>query len=148
MVERPDGTLREVSYGGLVVRGRIEDGTAEFAAVVPRHRTALTLPKGGADADETGAQTALREVREETGLVAAVRSSLGSVDYWYRRSGRRVFKSVHFFLCDLVGGDVADHDDEVREVRWVRIDDAPKALTHRGEREIVRRAVAALRADL
>jgi 8-oxo-dGTP pyrophosphatase MutT (NUDIX family) len=147
--ERGDGTLREVSYGGLVVRGDLADGSAELIAVVPRGKRALALPKGGAfSQDETGVQVALREVREETGLEASVRESLGSVDYWYRRGGRRVFKSVHFYLCDYVAGDIGDHDDEVDEVRWVPLEQAEAALSYRGEREIARRALARLRGAL
>jgi len=146
--ERPDGSLREVSYGGLVIRGSLAAGTAELATVVPRGRGSLTLPKGGADAGETGPQTALREVREETGIHAAVRDPLGHVDYWYRRGGRQVFKSVHYFLCDYVGGDTADHDEEVDEVRWIPLEQAPEALSHRGEREVARRALARLSESL
>ena len=147
--ERGDGTLREVSYGGLVVRGDLAAGTAELIAVVPRGKRALALPKGGASGrGETGEQVALREVREETGLEATVREALGSVDYWYRRSGRRIFKSVHFYLCDYVSGDIADHDDEVDDVRWIPLEGAEAALSYRGEREIALRALARLRAAL
>ena len=132
------GVIREVSYGGLVVRDG--DEGPEMLAIVPRGKTALALPKGGADAAETGEQTGLREVREETAIEATVRAALGDVRYWYRRGGRRVFKIVHFYLCDHVGGDIEAHDDEVEEVRWVPLAQAPRLLTYRGEREIAERA--------
>jgi 8-oxo-dGTP pyrophosphatase MutT (NUDIX family) len=148
VTERRDGTLREVSYGGLVVRGSLADGTAEMAAVVPRGKQVLALPKGGSNSDETGSQVALREIREETGIEARLRAPLGSVDYWYRRSGRRVFKTVHFFLCDYVDGDTSAHDDEVDEVRWIPLEQAETLLNYRGERDVARRAVASLRASL
>ena len=61
----------------------------------------------------------MREVREETGLTVTVRASLGDVTYWYRRSGRRVRKTVRFFLCDFVEGSTDDHDHEVTEARWI-----------------------------
>ena len=77
------------------------------------------LPKGGMEAGETPEQAAAREVREETGVVAAVREPLGDVRYTYRRGGRRVRKTVHFFLCDYVAGSTEDHDHEVDEARWI-----------------------------
>jgi len=135
--------IREVSYGGLVVRGE----PPEVVVIVPRGTTALGLPKGGADERESGAETAVREVREETGIVAKVREPLGDVRYWYRRGGRRVFKTVHFFLCDFVGGDTADHDHEVDDARWIPLADAVTELTYSGERELAERALSKLSGD-
>jgi 8-oxo-dGTP pyrophosphatase MutT (NUDIX family) len=136
--------LRELSYGGVVVRGDMTDGTAELAAIVPRGKRALALPKGGANPDEPPEATAVREVREETGLTATVRTQLGDVTYWYRRSGRRVRKTVRFFLCDFVEGSTDDHDHEVTEARWIPLQEAPDALTYAGEREMVERAIGLL----
>jgi len=143
---RDDGRepLRELSFGGVVVRGDIDAGTAEIAAIVPRGKRALALPKGGANPDEAPEQTAEREVREETGLTATVRTQLGDVTYWYRRSGRRVRKTVRFFLCDFVEGSTDDHDHEVTEARWIPLHEASSALTYPGEREMVERAIGVL----
>jgi 8-oxo-dGTP pyrophosphatase MutT (NUDIX family) len=131
---------REISAGGVVVR----DG--QVLVIVPTRRAAdgsqvLALPKGHLDAGETIAQAATREVREETGVVAELVRELGEVRYWYVRDRRRVAKSVHFFLFRPVGGDLADHDDEVLEVRWMAIVEAQKALSYAGEREMVARAL-------
>ena len=96
-------TEREVSYGGVVVRGD------DVIVIVPRgRRRVLGLPKGGPNAGESPEQTAAREVREETGVEATVRDRLGQVDYTYRRGGRQVAKTVHFYLCEFRGGDTAD----------------------------------------
>ena len=113
----------------------------EVVTIVPRGKTVLALPKGGADADETGEQTAVREVREESGVNATVRAELGEVTYWYRRDGRRVLKTVHFFLCDFVSGSTDDHDHEVDDARWIPLESAPRRLTHAGERALIRRAL-------
>jgi 8-oxo-dGTP diphosphatase len=136
--------LRELSFGGVVVRGDVRDGTAQLAAIVPRGKRALALPKGGADGDEAPEATAEREVREETGLTAHVRAELGDVVYWYRRSGRRVRKTVRFYLCDFVEGSTDDHDHEVTEARWIPLAEAPDTLTYPGEREMARRAIGLL----
>ena len=133
---------REVSYGGVVVR----DG--EVLVITPAGKPRVSaLPKGGAAPEETGEQTALREVREETGIDARVRGELGEVQYWYRRDGRRIFKTVRFYLCDYRGGDTADHDHEVEDARWIPLARARTALSYPGEREMIERALSQLRAD-
>jgi 8-oxo-dGTP pyrophosphatase MutT (NUDIX family) len=138
------GTLRELSFGGVVVRGDLAAGTAEVVTIVPRGKTLLALPKGGADADETGDQTAVREVREEAGVHSKVRGELGEVTYWYRRSGRSVRKTVRFYLCDYVSGSTDDHDHEVEEARWIPLEEAETALAYPGEREMIAKARALL----
>ena len=133
-------TEREVSYGGVVVRGD------EMIVIVPRgRRRVLGLPKGGPMEGETPQQTAAREVREETGITARVRERLGQVDYTYRRGGRNVAKTVHFYLCLFEAGDTADHDHEVDDARWMPLREARRRLSYPGERAMVERALSVLR---
>ena len=129
-------TELETSYGGVVVRGD------EVLVITPTGRRVTGLPKGGMEAGETPEQAAAREVREETGVVAAVREPLGDVRYTYRRGGRRVRKTVHFFLCDYVEGSTEDHDHEVDEARWIAISGARDALTYPGERALIERLLS------
>jgi 8-oxo-dGTP pyrophosphatase MutT (NUDIX family) len=132
--ERP---LRETSYGGVVIRGD------EVLVITPAGKRRVTgLPKGGANPGESGEQTAAREVREETGVTATVREPLGDVNYWYRRSGRRVYKTVHFYLCDFVSGSTDDHDHEVENARWMPLAEARTALSYPGERALIERALS------
>ncbi len=104
-------------------------------------RKVLALPKGHVDPGETPAQAAQREVREEAGVEAELVGELGEVRYWYQRGGRKIAKLVTFFLFDYRSGDVADHDAEVEEARWIPLAEAERALTYKGEREMVRRAL-------
>ena len=140
--ERPP--LRELSYGGVVVRDAPGTGAPEVVVIVPRGKRALALPKGGAETDEAPEKSAEREVREETGIVARVRAELGDVTYWYRRSGRRVHKTVRFFLFDYVDGTTDDHDHEVDEALWIPLQEARSRLTYPGEREMLERATRML----
>lgn len=130
--------MRETSFGGVVVR----DG--QVLVIVPRATSRLALPKGGAKAGESAAQTAIREIREETGVEASAREPLGDVGYWYSRGGRRIHKVVHYWLCDYVSGDLAGDPDEVDEARWIDIESAPQALSHPGDRRMVQAARAKL----
>jgi 8-oxo-dGTP pyrophosphatase MutT (NUDIX family) len=138
--QRSSATSTEVSAGGVVLR----DG--KVAVIVPTRRAAdgrkvLALPKGHVDPGETPAQAAQREVREEAGVETRLVGRLGEVRYWYQRDGRRIAKLVTFFLFDYLAGDVADHDAEVEEARWIAPEEALVTLTYKGEREMVERAL-------
>lgn len=136
----------EVSAGGVVVHEE------SVLVIVPTRRAAdgslvLGLPKGHLDEEETLAQAATREVREETGVTAELLGELGEVRYWYVRNRRRVAKSVFFFLFRYSSGDLADHDDEVLEARWMGFAQAREALSYPGERDMVARALAIYEQD-
>jgi 8-oxo-dGTP pyrophosphatase MutT (NUDIX family) len=132
----------EVSYGGVVVRGD------DVMVIVPRgRRRVLGLPKGGRNPGESPEQAAAREVREETGIAARVRDRLGQVDYSYRRGGRVIDKTVHFYLCEFEAGDTADHDHEVDDARWMSLRVARRRLSYPGERAMIERALSILAAN-
>jgi 8-oxo-dGTP pyrophosphatase MutT (NUDIX family) len=137
----------EFSAGGVVARDN-----DDIIVIVPVKRDAgghrvLGLPKGHPDGDETPEAAAAREVREETGVTADIVSELGEVAYTYERRGRRVNKRVRFYLFRYVSGDVADHDHEIEDARWMPVEEAVNALSYDGEREIARRALSRMRAD-
>jgi 8-oxo-dGTP pyrophosphatase MutT (NUDIX family) len=130
--------IREFSAGGVVVR---DDEGQPFVAVVRVRSEIRALPKGHPFGDESPAEAARREVREETGLDAEMVEQLGDVRYSYVRGGKRIQKVVTFFLFRYLSGNLEDHDHEVEEALWIPLADAPERLSYKGEREM---AVAAL----
>ncbi len=119
----------------------------EMIVIVPVKRAAdgrrlVGLPKGHPDGDETPEEAARREVAEETGVQAELIEELGDVTYGYERRGRRIEKVVRFYLFEYRAGDVADHDHEIEEARWMPIREALEELSYEGERAIVQRALS------
>jgi 8-oxo-dGTP pyrophosphatase MutT (NUDIX family) len=155
--------VREISAGGVVIRNR--NGAWWMAAIEPRgesaraaadrskpavrrKKTVLALPKGLVDPGEKPLETALREVHEETGVTADPVTKLGDSNYVYTRAwgdGKRVFKIVSFYLMRYRSGRINDIAPamriEVARACWVHLEDAPKLLAYKGEKQMAQRAL-------
>ncbi len=122
------------------------------AAIRPGGRDRIwALPKGRIDPGESAAETAVREVREETGVEGRLVEKLGDVRYvytasWQGAQGERIFKVVSFFLLRAGRGRIGDIDEamriEVAEARWLPLEEAPRLLAYGGEREMAAKAWA------
>ena len=129
MLAEPSATARVALISRIATNGAVQ----------------WTLPKGQQEAGETIEQTAVREVREETGLEVRVLSPLDTIDYWFvwAPEQTRYHKFVHYFLMEATGGEVSAHDAEVEEVRWFEQDEAAAALTFANERRLLAMVPAA-----
>ena len=155
--------VRETSAGGVVLRkmrGRWYLAVIEphldrprkniripKATRTPADAELIALPKGSIDPGEKPEETALREVREETGVRAELVAKLADIKYIYIRNWgdrAKVFKIVSFFLFRHQSGRIDEITDdmriEVRQALWLPLADAPKKLAYSGERQVVRRA--------
>jgi 8-oxo-dGTP pyrophosphatase MutT (NUDIX family) len=136
----------EVSAGGVVYR-REDDDAIDLALAARRTRRgqlAWGLAKGAIEEGESDERAAVREVLEETGLEAEVEADLGDIRYFYVWEGVRIRKRVHFFLMRATGGDVANHDTEMEDVRWFPLPTAIKRAAYKGERDVIERAAKRL----
>jgi 8-oxo-dGTP pyrophosphatase MutT (NUDIX family) len=136
-----------VSAGGVVWR-RSPAGEVEVVLCGRAKDKIWGLPKGTPDDGESIEETALREVREETGLEVIAGPELGSIEYWFTSGGVRYHKFVHHWLMEPIGGDVADHDHEFDAVEWVSLREALRMVSYNNERKMLREAARQLGVDL
>ena len=156
---------REISAGGVVLQQI--SGVWHVALIEPRKdepqiespkpataktarkrtRAMLTLPKGLVDAGEKPQAAAVREVLEETGIVAEPVTKLSDNKYVYVRTwgdGKRVFKIVSFYLMRYVSGEIdnlaSNMRIEVKRALWVPLTDASSQLAYSNERKVLRQA--------
>jgi 8-oxo-dGTP pyrophosphatase MutT (NUDIX family) len=149
---------REISAGGIVLHQIA--GAWHVALIEPQrdnpppHKTSrkptralLALPKGLVDAGEKPEATAIREVREETGITANPVTKLADIKYVYTRTWQndeRVFKIVSFYVMRYVSGEIddlpADMRVEVKRALWVPVTDAAKSMAYSSERKLLRQA--------
>ena len=135
-------TMDQISAGGVAFRWR--DSEPEIAIVSVKPKLRWQLPKGIVDEGESPQVTAVREVREEAGVETELMKLIETIEYWYRsvKYGKpvRFHKFVHFYLLKYKSGNVADHDHEVEESRWVSFDEALELLDFKSERDVVEKA--------
>jgi 8-oxo-dGTP pyrophosphatase MutT (NUDIX family) len=98
--------LHENSAGVIPYRMTAEDGPVYLvlhSATVRNPRAKWEFPKGGMEPGETPRETAAREFREETGLTHwEFRGGFErSLSYTYLRRGRKVLKTVTYYLVEV-----------------------------------------------
>ncbi|HEY4715994.1 MAG TPA: NUDIX hydrolase [bacterium] len=136
------------SAGGIIYRNN--NGLLEVALISRKSKKGRILwgiPKGMIEKGESVEETALREVREETGLSGELKGKLGEIDYWFysKDDGGRVHKKVYFSLIEYKSGSTDDHDEEVDEARWVPLHEAIEILSYDSEKAIIKNAIEALK---
>lgn len=142
----PQSRRRVTSAGGVVLRERAGGKGLEVLLIAIKDGRVWSLPKGQVEPGERYPQTAVREVREETGIVAKVLAPLGSIRYHFtvKDDGVQttVTKEVHHFLMGYVSGAPQPQKEEVDEVAWFPVREALRRLSHQNERNAVLKALA------
>jgi 8-oxo-dGTP pyrophosphatase MutT (NUDIX family) len=132
----------QVSAGGVVFRG--DKGNVEVVIVSVGGQNRWQLPKGLVEKGENPEAAAVREAREEGGVLSEIVQLLETIEYWYVGLDNgikvRFHKRVHFYLLRYLSGDTKDHDWEVNEARWVPVEDATSQLAFDNERRVMEKA--------
>lgn len=134
MAERGARMEFQFSAGGLVVDA--EGRVLLIRARDLRERPVWTLPKGTLAPGESSAAAALREVQEETGWRCEIVRPLEPATYWFQHDGRRVKKTVRWFLMRPIEK-LGEHDHEVDEVAWLPPQEALARLRYDSDRTLV-----------
>ena len=132
----------EFSAGGVVYKK-----DPDLQILVSRHsgHHGWVFPKGliGDRADnkhEGKEETAIREVKEETGADGEIVKTLTPVTYWYEWEGEKIKKTVYYFIMKYIDGDISIHDHEMEEVEWINPTDVEKRLTYPSDKKVWREA--------
>jgi 8-oxo-dGTP pyrophosphatase MutT (NUDIX family) len=140
-------TVSEVSAGGLVIS---ESNPSLIALISHKNRGGgldWVIPKGHVELGENYLQTAVREIREETGIESKILEKIGEISYSFKIGPKRIKKTVHHYLLQQIGGSLNAYNDptgEVMDVQWFELDRLEEVLAHENERKIAQRALEIL----
>ena len=141
---------REFSAGGIVFKTVRSKGSGNSQVLNSKGQVLVTqhsqnhhwsFPKGLIDPGQTTEEAALREVREEGGIVAEIIGKVGYSKYVYTFEKEKIFKVVTYFLMKYVSGDITDHDWEVSDLGWFEPEDALKQLTFSQDKSLLKKAL-------
>lgn len=138
---RPATIKTQVSSGGVIFR-MTNANDPEIVLVAVKEGKVWSLPKGIVERGEEASETAVREVREETGLSGRIMKKIGDISYWYyiKDNNSKCKKTVHFYLMEYISGSTSDHNWEVDKAEWFHINEALDKLSYKGDKEIVQKA--------
>ncbi|KKR72715.1 MAG: MutT/nudix family protein [Microgenomates group bacterium GW2011_GWC1_41_8] len=140
---------KEFSAGGIVFKRSTDQKIkgANILWLICQHsqHKGWVFPKGliGDSIDnESREDTAVREVKEETGTDAEIIRQLPTpIQYWYQLKGQKIFKTVYFYLMKHLGGDFKDRDHEMMDVRWSTEEEVKKTLTYDNDKKAFEEAL-------
>lgn len=127
----------EFSAGGVVYK-KDNDQTYILVAQASNHHGWI-FPKGligDHKEGESKEETAVREVKEETGIDARIIEPLAPITYWFAFKGEKIKKTVYYFLMEHLGGDFSEKDTEMEDVEWLPIDKVAARLTYDSDKKV------------
>ena len=135
-------TINKQSAGGVVIDGN------RVLTIKWLSQNTVEFPKGTVEENETASETAIREVKEETGYDVEIIDELGDISYEFDwTDGRHYMKTVTFYLMHL-----DNENDPVTNLQagedfennWIDTDRAKEFLSHEGSKDILGRALKVL----
>lgn len=104
------------------------------------------FPKGHLEEGESSKTAALREVLEETGIIAEVIEKIGDAKYIYtsKNEGGKIFKTVTIFLMKYLSGEAKPQDGEISEVEWLSVEAVQSRLSFAQDSILFKKALELL----
>lgn len=127
---------REFSAGGIVF-----DDNGQVLITKHSQNHHWSFPKGLIDPGQTAEQAAVREVKEEGGVVAEIIDKVGYSKYVYTFNGEKIFKLVTYFLMKYISGDPKDHDFEMEDAGWFSPEEAYEKLSFPNDKKLLDEAI-------
>lgn len=135
---------REFSSGGIVFKND-QDGVKVLVVKNSKMNNPKVsywgFPKGHTEQGEDSRQTALREVKEETGIEAKIISKIGESKYVFTRNGKKTFKIVLIFMMEYTQGEIVHQAEEVSEVKWVSPEEAMGILSFKNDKALLQKGL-------
>ena len=131
----------EKSCGAIVYRRH--HGNLEILLIKHVNSGHWSFPKGHVEAGETEEETALREIKEDTGIDVIIDSTFReTVTYFPRKDTQKV---VVYFLAKAKNFEYVPQEEEIAQIKWVDIGYATSVLTYENDKTIVNKAKLAIR---
>ncbi|MNJ45618.1 NUDIX hydrolase [Paenibacillus fonticola] len=109
-------SFKQISAGGVVYRKKA--GQLQIQLITDRYGK-ISFAKGKREGGETIEQTALREIREETGIIGRIDQPVDIIAYTYHHPKYGdIQKEVHYYLVESEGGTLRPQTEEIRSVAW------------------------------
>jgi 8-oxo-dGTP diphosphatase len=127
----------EFSAGGVVFK---KEGNQTFILLGQHSQHhGWVFPKGLIGDKKKGEkkeETAVREVKEETGIEAKIVKPLEPVTYWFVFKTEKIKKTVYYFLMEFLGGDTEKRDMELENVEWLPASEVEKRLSYKSDKKV------------
>ncbi|MDB5034297.1 MAG: hydrolase [Chlorobi bacterium] len=128
--------VKEWSAGGVVLR-RTGEGQLEVLLIQHSMHRGWSFPKGWVEPGETPQQAAIREVEEESGVLAEIIADLPPTRYFFvNREKQRVAKTVTWYLMRYLGEGNQTHAFEVSAVEWLPIEAVHTRLSYKNDKDL------------
>lgn len=126
---------KEKSCGSIIYK---YSGNELLFLVIKQTKGHYSFPKGHVEENETERETALREVKEETGFDISFVGDFRKVITYMPND--EVLKDVVFFLGNVIGGLLKAQEEEVVEIKWLNYEDALSVITYDDDKGVLREA--------
>lgn len=129
---------KEKSFGAVIFK-RTKEGIKYL--ILHYEAGHWDFPKGHQEKNEKEEQTALREIKEETGIedIEFVDNFQETIKYFYKKGEETVSKEVIFFLAQSATEEVTLSNEHIGYA-WLGYGHAYKKLTYNNAKELLEKA--------